>query len=211
MPTEGPSDRPPDLVSGARPPWRLVFRLAWPVLVQQFLILSVGVYDQFLAGNNAPADPNLHIGYQAAQTTANYIAWFISSCAALVSVGATALVARFVGAGDSTSAIRTTNQSILLAIVIGLTATPLLLAILPWGVEAMGLHGDTADSAARFLRPILTLITCQLVTQAGIACLIGAGDTRTGPVVLSGVAILNIPLAWAAGSGAPSVKSAMVA
>jgi MATE family, multidrug efflux pump len=192
-----PTDGPPDLVSGDRPTWRLVLRLAWPVLVQQFLILSVGLYDQFLAGNNAPNDPNLHIGYQAAQTTANYIAWFISSCAALVSVGATALVARFVGGGDLSSAVRTTNQSILLAIVIGVAGTPLLLAILPWGVHVMGLHGETADSAVRFLRPILTLITCQLVTQAGLACLIGAGDTRTGPVVLSGVAILNIPLAWA--------------
>jgi len=192
-----PTDGPPDLVSGDRPTWRLVLRLAWPVLVQQFLILSVGLYDQFLAGNNAPNDPNLHIGYQAAQTTANYIAWFISSCAALVSVGATALVARFVGGGDRSSAVRTTNQSILLAVVIGLAGTPLLLAILPWGVHTMGLHGETAESAVRFLRPILTLITCQLVTQAGIACLIGAGDTRTGPVVLSGVAMLNIPLAWA--------------
>jgi len=192
-----PTDGPPDLVSGDRPTWRLVLRLAWPVLVQQFLILSVGLYDQFLAGNNAPNDPNLHIGYQAAQTTANYIAWFISSCAALVSVGATALVARFVGGGDLPSAVRTTNQSILLAVVIGIAGTPLLLAILPWGVHVMGLQGETAESAVRFLRPILTLITCQLVTQAGIACLVGAGDTRTGPVVLSGVAILNIPLAWA--------------
>src|SRR5262245_52009221 len=147
MPTEGPPDRPPDLVSSARPTWRLVLRLAWPVLIQQFLILSGGVYDHFLAGNNAPADPNLHIGYQAAQTTANYIAWFISSCAALVSVGATALVARFVGGNVLASAIRTTNQSILLAIVIGVAATPLLLAILPWGVHAMGLHGEPAESA----------------------------------------------------------------
>src|SRR5262249_5923180 len=133
----------------------------------------------------------------AAQTTANYIAWFISSCAALVSVGATALVARFIGGGDLPSAVRTTNQSILLALVIGIVGTPLLLAILPWGIHTMRLEGETAESAGRFLRPILTLITCQLVTQAGIACLVGAGDTRTGPVVLSGVAMLNIPLAWA--------------
>jgi MATE family, multidrug efflux pump len=197
MPSDGPTSAPPDLVHGIRPAWKLVLGLAWPVLVQQFLILSVGLYDQFLAGNNAPADPNQHIGYQAAQTTANYIAWFLSSCTALVSVGGTALVARFVGAGDRDGAVRTTHQSILLAVVFGLGGTPLILAILPWGVHALGLHGDTAESAIRFLQPILALITCQLVSQAGIACLVGAGDTRTGPVVLSGVAILNIPLAWA--------------
>ncbi|MBO0699406.1 MAG: MATE family efflux transporter [Zavarzinella sp.] len=197
MPTEGTTARPADLAHDARPAWRLVVRLAWPVLIQQLLILSVGLYDQFLAGNNAPADPAKHIGYQAAQTTANYIAWFISSSTTVVSVGATALVARAVGAGDRNLAVRATNQSILLAIVIGVLCTPLILMLLPWGVGALGLHGDTAESAVRFLRPILAFATCQLVTQAGIASLVGAGDTRTGPVVLSSVAILNIPLAWA--------------
>jgi putative MATE family efflux protein len=198
MPTDGPTPtRPADLAHDARPAWRLVVRLAWPVLVQQLLILSVGLYDQFLAGNNAPADPAKHIGYQAAQTIANYVAWFVSSSTTLVSVGATALVARAVGGGDRDLAVRATNQSVLLAVLTGLTLTPVALAILPWSVGALGLHGETGASAVKFLWPILALVTCQLVSQAGIASLVGAGDTRTGPVVLSGVALLNMPLAWA--------------
>lgn len=196
MPTDGAPEPPPDLVHEARPPWRIVVRLAWPVLVQQFLILSVGLYDQFLAGNNAPPDGNQLVDYQAAQANANYIAWFLSSCTTLVSVGGTALVARFVGAGDWAGAVRATNQSVLLAVLFGLVGTPFVLAVLPAGVHALGLSDDTAHVAVRFLQPILALITCQLVTQAGIACLVGAGDTRTGPVVLSGVAMINIPLAW---------------
>src|SRR5207249_1213339 len=36
--------------------------------------------------------------YQSAQTTALYLVWFLSSYIILVSVGSTALVARFVGA-----------------------------------------------------------------------------------------------------------------
>src|SRR5439155_8853957 len=32
--------------------------------------------------------------------------------------------------------------------------------------------------------------------MAGVACLIGAGDTRTGLWVQGGVAVLNVPLAW---------------
>jgi putative MATE family efflux protein len=74
--------------------------------------------------------------------------------------------------------------------------TPILYLLLPSIVNLLGLHGETADGAVRFLQPIFMLVTCQLVTQAGIACLVGAGDTKTGPIVLSGVAILNIPLAW---------------
>jgi len=197
MPTDGSPEPPPDLVHEARPPWRIVVRLAWPVLVQQFLILSVGLYDQFLAGNNAPPEANRLVDYQAAQANANYIAWFLSSCTTLVSVGGTALVARLVGAGDRAGAVRATNQSVLLAVLFGLAGTPFVLAVLPAGVHALGLADDTARVTVHFLRPILTLITCQLVAQAGIACLVGAGDTRTGPVVLSGVAMINIPLAWA--------------
>src|SRR4051812_7113249 len=103
---DGPSPPAETLVTTHRPLGWLVIGLAWPVLVQQFLILSVGLYDQLLAGRNQPADPALHASYQAAQTTANYIAWFISSASALVAVGGTALVARFVGAGERGHASR---------------------------------------------------------------------------------------------------------
>jgi putative MATE family efflux protein len=175
---------------------RKVLGLAWPVLIQQFLILSVGLYDQFLAGNNQPTDRSLHVAYQAAQTTANYIAWFISSCTAIVSVGGTALVARLIGGNEPEAAKRVLNQSVLLAILVGVLGTPVALALLPWGVHLLGLTGFAAESAIQFLQPIIVLVTFQMVTQAGIACLVGAGDTRTGPVVLSAVALVNIPLAW---------------
>src|SRR5438105_4087158 len=60
------------------------------------------------------------VSYQAAQTTANYLAWFISSYTVLVSVGSTALVARFTGAGDRAAAVHVTNQSLLLGVALGL-------------------------------------------------------------------------------------------
>jgi putative MATE family efflux protein len=41
----------------------------------------------------------------------------------------------------------------------------------------------------------------QMIEVAGIACLVGAGDTRTGMWVMVGVAILNMPLAWGFGRG----------
>jgi Na+-driven multidrug efflux pump len=39
-------------------------------------------------------------------------------------------------------------------------------------------------------------LTLQMIEQVGIACLIGAGDTVTGMLVMSGVTLLNLPLAW---------------
>jgi putative MATE family efflux protein len=137
-----------------------------------------------------------HVSYQAAQTTAIYLAWLISSYTVLVSVGSTALVARFVGAGDQRAAVRVTGQSILLAALLGLLGTVGGLIGLDAFVRLLQLHGDAAAFAADYLRPFAYLLLFQVIESAGLACLVGAGDTRTSMWVLGGVAVLNLPLAW---------------
>lgn len=137
-----------------------------------------------------------HIAYQSAQTTGNYLAWFVSSYTVLVSVGSTALVSRFVGARDWANAIHATSQSILLAVAVGLLGSLVGLTGLEWLVSALQLHGDAAKFAVEYLRPLFWLLVFQVVESAGIACLIGAGDTRTGLWVLGGIALINVPLAW---------------
>jgi len=175
---------------------RRVLALAWPVWLQQLLLMTVGLYDQFLAGNNPPSDANLHVPYQAAQTTAIYLAWFISSCSALVSVGSTALVARFIGAGDKNLARHTTNQSIFMAVLFGLVATVVGLSTVGELVQLVRMSGPAARMAVEFLIPMLALLVFQMVEQAGLACLVGAGDTRPMLWILGGVATINMPLAW---------------
>jgi MATE family, multidrug efflux pump len=178
-----------------RPVWKLVLILGWPVLIQQFLVFAVNISDKLLAGRFRPLEGD-HVASQAAQTTAMYLAWLISSYTILVSVGSTALVARFIGAGDRNLAIRATNQSILLAVLFGVAGTVAGLLGVESLVSLLGLHGDTARFAAEYLRPLFALLVFQVVESAGIACLVGAGDTRTGLWVLGGVAVLNVPLSW---------------
>jgi putative MATE family efflux protein len=173
-----------------------VLALAWPVLIQQFLHLAVGLSDQFLAGQFQPPDSSQQAAYLAALTTANYAAWFLSSFIVLVSVGSTALVARCVGAQDRALADRATNQSIVLALGLGATITVVGLLALPTLVDWLQLRGDAGRFAADFLRPMLALVVFQVVESAGIACLTGAGDTRSGLWVMGSVAVLNVPLAW---------------
>jgi putative MATE family efflux protein len=137
-----------------------------------------------------------HIAYQAAQTMAIYLSWLIVSYTVLVSVGGTALVARFVGAGNWRGAIQVTNQSILLALVFGVLGTGAGLSGLDGLVWLLQLRGPAAAFAADYLRPLILLLVFQVIESAGIACLVGAGDTRTGFWVLGGVAVINLPLAW---------------
>jgi len=176
------------------PTWKQVILLGWPALVQQLLIFAVGLYDFWLAGRYPPQGGD-HIAAQAAQNTAQYLSWFLSNYPVLVSAGATAVVARCIGAGDRAAAIHAANQSLLLAVLLGLLATIVGLAGADQIVRWLQLSGDAAEFGAEYLRPLFAAYVFQTIGAAGIACLAGAGDTRMGLYVLGGVAVLNVPLA----------------
>ena len=136
------------------PSWRLVLALALPVLAQQGLVFLVNQSDRFLAGHLHVATPREQVSFQAAQTTAQYVAWFIQCYTILVSVGSTALVARFTGAGDRQLAIRVTHQSLLLAVAFGLAGTVIALAGgLRLLVDVLELSGLAAQFALAYLQP----------------------------------------------------------
>jgi putative MATE family efflux protein len=181
------------------PTWRLVLVLALPVLAQQSLYFLVNLSDLYLAAH-VPTEHRDAV--LAARTTAHYVTWFITCYNVLVTVGSTALVARFVGAGEHKLAVAVTHQSLLLAVAMAAAAT--LFAFtggLRLLVESLKLEGQAADLAVAYLQPLFALLVFQIVEAAGIACLVGAGDTRTGLWVMVGVALVNIPLAWGFGWG----------
>lgn len=175
---------------------RRVLTLALPALAQQYLHLVVRLSDQYLADHFDLPDSSSRDAYLSALTTAGYLYWFVSSYTVLVSVGSTALVARFVGAGDWNGARHATAQSILLAVAFGLLGSALGLLGLPILVAALQLSGDAASFCIAYLAPLAALLPFQITEAACVACLAGAGDTKTGLKVLGGVAVLNVPLAW---------------
>ncbi|MBY0458658.1 MAG: MATE family efflux transporter, partial [Gemmataceae bacterium] len=185
---------PPDPL--ARPLWRQVLGLALPALAQQYLHLVVQFADQYFASRFDVREPGLRVGYLSALTTAGYLYWFVSSYTVLVSVGSTALVARFVGAKDWALARHATGQSVVLAVGFGAAGAVAGVLGLPDLVAALQLEGDAARVCVEFLMPLAALLVFQIVESACAACLAGAGDTVTGLVVLGCVAVLNVPLAY---------------
>ncbi len=184
---------------------RRVLGLAWPVLALNLLILTVDLSDRFLVGNLPSPTPEVAQARLAARGTAHYVAWFISSYTVLVSVGATALVAHCVGAGDRRTARRAAGQAIVLAGIVGLAGSVAGLAFLPQFVRLVGLDGDAAIYAANYLRPMFALLAFRVIEVGGVASLVGAGDTRTGLWVQGGVAVTNLPLAWILCRGLPAM------
>lgn len=201
---------PPALAPPAGPPPRLARRvlgLAWPVLALNFLVLAVDLSDRFLVGNLPSATPHEARSKLTAQTTSHYVAWFISSYTVLVSVGATALVARCVGAGDWRTARHAAGQAVTLAALVGTAGSVAGLVFLPQAVGLMGLEGDAAAYAVEYLRPMFALLAFRVVEVGGVAALIGAGDTRTGLWVQGGIATANIPIAWTLCRGVPAIPA----
>ena len=168
--------------------------LAAPALIQQGLLLVVQLYDQFLAGQYTES-------HQAALTTANYLYWFTTSYTVVVNAGATALVGRLVGGGDLPTASRAVGQAILLAIAFGTAASVAGLLGLPLFVSTLGLSGFGATVAVDYLLPLAGLLPFYMTETACIACLVGAGDTRTGLKTLLLVVIVNTPAAWGLSHG----------
>ena len=176
-----------------------ILRLAIPALAQQYTFFLIQQYDQFLARNFSEE-------HQAALTTANYLYWFISSYSVVVSAGATALVGRSVGAKDFALANRATGQALVLAVAFGSLATLFAFAGLDTLMDAIRLRGNSPQIAAEYLTPLAAILVLQMLETAGIACLVGAGDTKTGLAVLVGVALVNVPVAWVlSGGGGPAL------
>ncbi|MDB5306117.1 MAG: mepA [Gemmataceae bacterium] len=187
---------PPSVPDPPGPPiGRQVLALALPALAQQYLHLLVRLSDQTIAAE-FPVPEADRANYLSALTTAGYLYWCVSGYTILVSVGATALVARFVGAGNRAGACHATGQAVLLGLLFGIGGSAAGLLWLPSLIAAVGPPGSAAGYCLTFLTPLAALLAFQLTESACVACLVGAGDTRTGLYVLGGVAVLNVPLAW---------------
>ncbi|MEI6325455.1 MAG: MATE family efflux transporter, partial [Gemmataceae bacterium] len=186
----------PFLTDSRIPPYQRVLALAWPAFLQQMLILLIHLSDRWLAGRASPEDQEAQLATQAAQTTGFYLAWFVNCYGALVSVGSTALVARFVGGHDKLSANRVLHQSAWLAVIFGIFGAVSGFMGLGQLIHLLQLDGPSADFAKAYLQPVVVLLPFQLLESALIACLVGAGDTRTGFWVLGGLTLVNLPLAW---------------
>jgi putative MATE family efflux protein len=171
---------------------RPMLRLAAPVLLEQILHLGVQYVDFYLTGNFLDEQ-----AYLAAMTLMLYASWFIVNLFSLVGVGATALVARYVGAGDALMPPRITSQAILIGLVWSLALVagglPLVGRIVAW----MGLEGLAAEAAAQFLRLELAVLPAIMVERVGVACLRGAGDTMSGLVVMTIVNVINAAVSYA--------------
>ena len=163
-----------------------MWRLATPVLIEQLLLLLVAFVDQWLAGRYLAQEHLAAIGLVW------YAMWALPTMFGIVAAGATALTARYVGAGKPRRARWVVNQSMLAGAVLALLATFAFAWYREPFILAMQLEDEAARLASRYLLILLPLIPAMMVEQVGIACLRGAGDTVSGLMTMAAVNVVNV-------------------
>jgi putative MATE family efflux protein len=149
--------------------------LALPVLAEESLNLLVGYTDWFLTGRFLPGDEP-----KAAMGLMSYFLWILPSLFSFVGIGALAVIARLVGAGDKVQAAHVARQALFLGCGVAIAGMALVAVGGGAFVEAMQLRGEAAAMAIRYMRIVTPVLPLMMVEYVGSACLRGSGDTLTG-------------------------------
>lgn len=166
-----------------------MIRLAVPALAEEFLVLMVTWTDWLLASRYFAEDGD---ATKAAMGLMAYVMWLIPSFFAVVGMGATALIARRVGARDFDSARIVANQAYLVAAIFAVVFTAVVWQFGEPFIHIMQLEGESASYALEYLRIVTPLIPLIMCSQIGAACLRGAGDTVSGFLVKLVVVVVNV-------------------
>ncbi|HVN11007.1 MAG TPA: MATE family efflux transporter [Kineosporiaceae bacterium] len=105
--------------------------------------------------------------------------------------GTTAAVARRMGAGERTAALRHGVDGLWLALILGIALAAAAVPAAPWAVAAFSPPPDVAEQAVIYLRWALPGVPAMLVVLAATGVLRGLLDTRTPLVVATVGAVLN--------------------
>lgn len=163
---------------------RNVWRLAMPAVVEQLLVMSVGIIDTAMVGRLGPTAI-------ASVDLSNRIIQFALAIFAAIQIGTTAIVARHIGAGEQKDAAVAAKQSLLLVGLLGLILSVLAYIFAPNLIGFMMLFNEfpdplVIDLAATYMRIVLFSMPFNLITMTVNAILRGAGDTKT-PMFVTGL------------------------
>ncbi len=159
--------------------------LALPVFGEQMLNTFVAIFDTFLAGRISTT-ATVAVGF------ASYVSWLVYMLVNLVGAGTTALVSRAEGGGDHKDANHFANQSLALALIVGIGIGAMLFAAAPWFARMQGMAGETRDIMVRYLRIDSFGMVFTSVTLVGAAAMRGVGNTRTPMVIFAIVSVANV-------------------
>ena len=127
----------------------------------------------------------------AAVGYASSILFFTTSIGIGLSIAATALVSRALGAGRRLRACRLSVNAHLATLVAGTLAAALIYLAIPWLLTLLGATGQAHELAARYLQILMPSLPALTVAMTSAAVLRSVGDARRAMNVTLFGAIVN--------------------
>ena len=166
-----------------------VLSLVWPVMLQEAGWAVLGMVTTFLIG---------HLGAAAitAVGLSDQIVFIPQVAFAGVSVGATAIVARHVGAREPEKANRILRQSMLLAVILGFTFGFILWFFPDQLLRIFRARPEVIALGRDYIRINAFFTAFNFVMNGGTSIFRGAGDTKTPMWVMIFVEIIGTSIAY---------------
>lgn len=164
---------------------RVIWALAWPVIITFLLESLVGLIDTLMVGRlGATAVAAVGVGAQVLSA--------VSVAMTAVGTGTLALVARHVGAREAGAAEGVLGQSIVAAFAMSVIAVIPMIVFATGVVTLFGVDADVVSEGSDFVRMVMLSIPQSAVLFVVGSALRGAGDTRTPLFIGIIVNILNV-------------------
>ncbi len=166
-----------------------VLALAGPAVAEMFLVSLVGMVSMMMVGRISP------VAVATVGLTNQPLFLGLAIFQAL-NVGATALVARCIGAGDIQKANDAARQSLIFVIVVGIIISALGWIFARQLLQFMGAEPEVLATGIPYFRVIAVSLIFNALSMGVSAILRGAGDTKT-PMRVNIIAnIVNAVATW---------------
>jgi putative MATE family efflux protein len=175
---------------------KLIMALALPTLFDQVFSAAIGFTDTYVAGHtvmagHAGSADDARAAAAAAVGVMTYLQWLGGLMTAALGVGATAIVARAIGAKRPRQANRVAGTACAAAFLIGILVALIYFFGTPLFIWIFGLRGEAADYGTQYLHIMSWTVCFMTAGQIGMACLRGAGDTFRPMLVTAAITLVN--------------------
>ena len=150
---------------------KAILALAWPVVTEQILMTVTQMADMIMVGR-------LGAERVAAVGLSNQPLNIAQGLFMGIGVGATALIARFIGANDQNRADRTAAQALAISAIIASILVTIGMVSTPALIRFMRAEPEVVPHAIAYMRVLMPGLFMLVINMICSAALRGAGDTR---------------------------------
>lgn len=165
--------------------YKTTLYLAWPVILQSLLQVSVGTIDMKMVGT-------LGVDAISAVGTSRNIIMVFMVLVIAISTGTTAMVARFVGRGDGEGASIAAGQAFLLSLTLSALIVPVGLMTNEFSLGILGVTDEVLHYAVEYMQVFFLAVPFFLLHFMARSIFQGAGNTTTPLYIDIMMNIINV-------------------